>query len=208
MATRSKPEAVLLLGPTGSGKSPLGNRLERTLLWGRRCHHFDFGASLRAIVAESAAEGFSANEIRFLRDVLQEGALLEKKHFPLAARILHAFLVRRGFRPVDLIVLNGLPRHLEQARLIDRKIAVIAVVQLECDACTARERLRRDTAGDRLGRIDDTTALVARKLALYGRRTRPLLAHYSRKGVPVLRIRVSVESNAEAMFRQLETWPH
>ena len=45
-------KAILLLGPTGSGKSPLGDELEANGLNGRRCLHFDFGRRLRR-----AAEG-------------------------------------------------------------------------------------------------------------------------------------------------------
>ena len=51
--------AVLLLGPTGAGKSPLGDWLEARGLWGRPCHHFDFGANLRAIVAAGPSDRFT-----------------------------------------------------------------------------------------------------------------------------------------------------
>lgn len=44
--------AVVLLGPTGSGKTPLGELMARQGLWGRRCVHFDFGALLRQIAAQ------------------------------------------------------------------------------------------------------------------------------------------------------------
>ena len=117
-----KLEAILLLGPTGSGKTPLGEYLEQAPLWNRRCHHFDFGANLRAVVAGDEAGSFTAEEIRILRRVLEEGILLEAEQFPLAARILDAFIARNGVRAADLLVLNGLPRHLEQARAMERKV--------------------------------------------------------------------------------------
>ncbi|MDW7761659.1 MAG: hypothetical protein SCM96_13625 [Acidobacteriota bacterium] len=41
--------AVLILGPTGSGKTPLGRELETRGHAGRRCRHFDFGAEMRAL---------------------------------------------------------------------------------------------------------------------------------------------------------------
>jgi adenylate kinase family enzyme len=50
-AATTAREAILLLGPTGSGKTPLGQVLERRGLWGHRCSHFDFGDNLREIVA-------------------------------------------------------------------------------------------------------------------------------------------------------------
>jgi adenylate kinase len=198
-------EAVLLLGPTGSGKTPLGDRLERVPLWGRRCHHFDFGANLRAMVAGEPADAFTPDEIRFLRRVLEEGALLDDEHFPLAARILDAFVARKNVRAADLLVLNGLPRHLQQAEAMARQIKVIGVIELECDAATIAERLRRDSGGDRARRTDDTGALVARKLAIYDERTRPLLEHYRELGVPLLRIVVDAQTQPAEIERRLGT---
>jgi len=36
--------AILLIGPTGSGKTPLGDWLQAYGFCGHRCHRFDFGA--------------------------------------------------------------------------------------------------------------------------------------------------------------------
>ena len=48
----SRRRAIVLLGPTGSGKTPLGDLIERCGLWGAPCLHFDFGACLRSIVEQ------------------------------------------------------------------------------------------------------------------------------------------------------------
>jgi hypothetical protein len=42
-----KNKAILPLGPTGSGKTPLGDYLEERGLFGRRCVHFDFGEKFK-----------------------------------------------------------------------------------------------------------------------------------------------------------------
>ena len=87
--------ALLLLGPTGAGKTPLGEMLQSRGLPGRPCLHFDFGANLREVVARNEPDDLiSRQDIEFLRGVLKSGALLEDEHFPLAERILRSFLTR------------------------------------------------------------------------------------------------------------------
>lgn len=201
-----KLEALLLLGPTGSGKTPLGEWLETHGLRGRRCHHFDFGANLRTIAQGENTGEFTAAEIQFLRRVLEEGALLETERLPLAVRILDEFIARKGVQAADLLVLNGLPRHREQASALEEKVTVIGMVELECDARTVFERLRRNSGGDRVRRADDSEALVARKLQIYEARTRPLVRHYCDKGSCVLKVRVGVETQPDEIGRRLEDW--
>ena len=76
-------QAILLLGPTGAGKTPLGDWLDQNGLWQRPGHHFDFGANLRAVVAAGPSDLFAEDEIEFLKRVLTWGALLENESFYL-----------------------------------------------------------------------------------------------------------------------------
>jgi adenylate kinase len=202
-------QAVLLVGPTGAGKTPLGEYLERQGLWGRTCHHFDFGANLRAVVDGDGDPGavFTAGEVAFLRQVLREGALLEAGQFHLATRILDGFLKLRQARPADLLVLNGLPRHVSQAKALAPLVTVIAIIELRCEPGTVAERLRRDTGGDRAGRADDTAALVARKLATFCSRTQPLIAHYREQGVPVVTLDVGVNTQPSDLIGGMSQIP-
>jgi len=107
-STAQRHPAILLLGPTGTGKTPLGNVLAFRGWRGQPCLHFDFGANLRELVARNQPdEHISHADLEFLRQVLQSGALLEDEHFPLAARILRRFMSGSGDHA--WLVLNGLP---------------------------------------------------------------------------------------------------
>src|SRR5512144_3141650 len=142
-------QAVLLIGPTGSGKSPFGDWLQFHGLWSRACHHFDFGACLRQIAAGPASD-FTEEEIGYLRDVVAQGALLENRTFYLAARILEDYVRSRHVLNGDLLVMNGLPRHVGQAEDLEAHLEFLAVFSLQCSAETVWERLQRNTGGDRL----------------------------------------------------------
>jgi adenylate kinase family enzyme len=192
------PQAILLLGPTGAGKTPLGDLLAARGLAGRRCLHFDFGAELRRI-ARTAPDGFSDAEVAFVREVLDAGTLLEDERWPLAERILRAFLAERGVAEADRLVLNGLPRHVGQAERIGRVLDVRLVVHLSCTADAVRRRIRSDAGGDRAGRVDDAEEAVAGKLVVFRERIAPLVEHYRARGVPVVTIDVGVDTTAEEM---------
>ena len=83
--------AVLLIGPTGAGKTPLGQLLEQRGLWGLPCLHFDFGRELRRAAGEDSGL-LSEAERELVGRALRTGALLEDEHFPLARKILRQFL--------------------------------------------------------------------------------------------------------------------
>ncbi len=197
--------AILLIGPTGSGKTPLGEIIEQRTLWRTRCLHFDFGANLRQVVARNCPDRLIGPEdIEFLRGVLRSGALLEDEQFPIARRILQSFMARHGAEQDACIVLDGLPRHAGQARAIDRILDVRMVVHLQCSSETVLERIRTNVGGDRASRTDDDLQSVRNKLAIFNERTAPLLEHYRRQGATVETIEVTPGMTAERMWETLE----
>jgi len=201
----TRHRAVVLLGPTGAGKSPLGDRIEDRGLWGARCLHFDFGANLREVVARDSPDALIAREdIEFLREVLRTGALLEDEQFALAARILRSLLVRRAAASDTVVVLNGLPRHVGQARDLQTIVEVRLVVHLACSAEDVLRRIESDVGGDRAGRIDDDLEAVRRKLALFDERTAPLLEHYRARRTPIETIEVGAATTPGDAWQELE----
>ncbi|HUT32420.1 MAG TPA: nucleoside monophosphate kinase [Planctomycetota bacterium] len=194
--------AALLLGPTGSGKSPVGAWLERRGAF----RHFDFGAELRA--AAAGQRGLPQDDAAFVRRLLATHALLPDERFPIAEALLDAFLRRAGFDPeCDVLVLNGLPRHAGQARALAQRVRVEHVIVLECDAEAAQARVARRRRGegmDHAGRDDDAAEAVARKLALYASETEPLAAYYAAQpGVSLTRLRVGTDTREEDLAERV-----
>jgi adenylate kinase len=196
--------SVLLVGPTGSGKTPLGQELERRGFLGRPCAHFDFGANLRAAATGEEESGLTPDELAAVRTSLATGALFEAKDIPMVVRILARFVESRRLGPGARLVLNGLPRHRQQAEALAGIIAVERVVSLEADAAVIRVRIRRDPGRDRSGREDDEEGAVVRRLASFRERTAPLIDFYRRQGVPVTAIPVGASMTAAAMADELD----
>ena len=196
-------DAILLIGPTGSGKTPLGNRFEREGLFGRRCHHFDFGHELRAIGGlKDPAPGFSADEHSFVRNVLGKGLLLGDRHFPLAEKIFRGFLAGRGWQEPDMVILNGMPRHAGQARDMERLVHVICLLVLDCSEDDVCRRIESNVGGDRACRTDDAEEMVRKKIALYHQRTSLLVDHYADRGCSLVRLQVDAASTSEKTYER------
>ncbi len=197
--------AVLLLGPTGSGKTPLGEYLERRGLWGTPCVHFDFGACLReAVAGNQAGEALSREEIVLLREVLETGALLEGPQIGIAQRLIRSFLEAGKVERGTWLVLNGLPRHVGQAKALETVLNVQVVVNLDCSEQTVFERIRRNSGGDRAERADDDPSAVARRLDTFRHRTAPLLSYYGARTARVLQVAVGADTTPKPVWETLE----
>ncbi len=199
-------QGILLLGPTGSGKSPLGDRIETAGLGERQFRHFDFGAKLRRVVDdEKSAVGFSDEEQSFLRTVLESGALLENDRFPLAERILTRFLEQQCPEGRAEVVLNGLPRHAGQAEAVERIVHIHTIVSLQCSEEVVIARIGTNVGGDRGERSDDRHGDICRKLAIFAERTGPLVDFYRKDGSLVIELPVTAEMTPESAWSTLET---
>lgn len=197
----------MLIGPTGSGKTPLGEHLARHGLNGKRCWHFDFGANLRSIITtkEQSSQRIIWNEedIGFIKNVLESGALLEDKDFPLARKILESFIQRHSITDNDIIVLNGLPRHVGQAKAMMEFVDVNVVVHLSAAPEVLSERIRTNAGGDRVGRTDDNLDDIGKKIAIFNVRTTPLISHYRAVGAKVLDVNVDLDTKVESVYSRL-----
>ena len=195
-----------MIGPTGAGKTPMGDHIEKKGFGNNRCHHFDFGHQLRSVaVADSPPDGFTKDDHLFIREVLDKGLLLENEQFHIAEKVISLFLQKKNFRENDLLVLNGLPRHTDQARDLGRTISIKSLVVLECPAEDVHARITQNTGSDRTGRTDDSIHMIRKKLEIFKNRTAPLIDYYADSGSYVFRIKVTASSTAECIYSDLLT---
>lgn len=200
----TRNDAILLLGPTGSGKSPLGEHLAKHGYSGRRCMHFDFGEHLRrARLSGPQPTHFSAADISVIARVLDDGALLEDDQFQIAAGIYRLFAETAELAPDDLVILNGLPRHSSQAEDMDALVEVQLLIVLQCTPEVVRERIQRNTGADRTHRADDSPKEIARKLELYEARTQPLVNYYEKRGADIRTVEIGPSTLPEQIYDML-----
>jgi adenylate kinase len=83
----------------------------------------------------------------------------------------------------EFLVLDGIPRNVRQAELLDEVIEVVKIVYLQCaDLSKMVERLRRRALKE--NRFDDANdAVIRHRLEIYERDTRPVLDFYKRDKV-------------------------
>lgn len=200
----NKNHAILLLGHTGSGKTPLGSYIEKKGIWDKRCYHFDFGCELRSISdANVISSRFIKDDVDYIAKVLKEGALLENETFYIAEQILNFFIKKNSISPDDIILLNGLPRHVGQAKDIDLIVTIKLVIYLDCSFEVIKERVQLNIGGDRFDRTDDSIEEIKKKLEIFHDRTSPMLQYYKKKKIPIEKIRVSVNTNPDKILRYL-----
>lgn len=92
---------------------------------------------------------------------------------------MHARTVLADYKPrADLLVLDGIPRNVQQAKLLEKNLNVLKILHLVCpDKEEMINRLRRRALKE--NRIDDAKEEVIRKRwDVYERETFPVLEYY------------------------------
>jgi adenylate kinase len=162
-------QALLLIGLPGSGKSTQGKILGAI----PSIHYWEAGGALRAIDPDSHTG-------RIIQQHMSQGELIpDELAVALCLNDLKARVMTGTYHPAtDLLVLDGIPRTVRQAALLDAQIEVIKILHLACrDVEQVVLRLRQRTVEQ--GRADDAEERVIRhRLALYQRVTAQLLTYY------------------------------
>ncbi len=196
--------AILLLGPTGSGKTPFGNYLAKKGLTDTTFLHFDFGEELRSIIkVKKTPHPLTQKDYDYISQGLTSGALLENETFYIAENILRHFINRYSITKENIIILNGLPRHVGQAKDVDSIISVKSVIHLACTPAVLKERIVCNTGNDRFGRTDDSHKAIENKIDIFNKRTVPLLDYYEQKYIKINTYKISVNTTPEEIYQYL-----
>ncbi len=168
-APEPRYRTVLLFGAPGAGKGTQGNILGQIPGF----YHCSCGDVFRNIdITTDLGKTFLEYSSR--------GELVpDEITVKMWARAIKARSFLGDFKPRnDLLVLDGIPRTLEQANLMDELIDVIQIIHLTCDDEQAMfKRLRRRALKE--NRHDDADEKVIRnRWHVYEQETAPVLKHY------------------------------
>ncbi|MCE2967038.1 MAG: adenylate kinase family protein [Phycisphaerales bacterium] len=162
---------VLLFGAPGAGKGTQGKILGQIPGF----YHLSCGEVFRNLDTSSTLG-------RIFMDYSSKGLLVpDEPTIQMWSQNMHARTTLGIYKPnVDLLVLDGIPRNLHQAKLLDTHLKVLKIIHLICpDKERMIERLRRRALKE--NRVDDAKEDVIRKRwQVYERETYPVLEHYSK----------------------------
>lgn len=164
-----KYKTYLLFGAPGSGKGTQGKALGMI----PRLYHCACGDVFRSLdtrtpIGQAFLEYSSRGELVPAEITVR---LWEAR--------IHDAVGAHSFKPdIDHLVLDGIPRDLEQAKIMDHLIDVKKVFHLDCgDRKQLIARLKKRALKD--NRLDDANEEVIRKrLDTYDAQSKPLLDHY------------------------------
>ena len=93
---------------------------------------------------------------------------------------VEAKVTSNAYKPdIDFLVLDGIPRNVEQAKLVDEHCEVVQVFHLSCpDRDELMRRIRKRSIKE--NRLDDATdEVIKNRIKQYEEETKQLLDHYS-----------------------------
>lgn len=163
-----KYRAILLFGAPGSGKGTQGKILGSVPGF----YHSSTGDIFRSLDLQSEMG-------RIFWEYAGRGQLVPDEFtIKVWKQFIKGMEFVNKFHPeTEILVLDGLPRNTNQARLLEDTIEVLKVVHLVADNAKMVERLRRRALKE--NRFDDANdKVIQRRLEVYENETRPLLSFY------------------------------
>jgi len=185
-------DTILLFGPPGVGKGTQGQILARIPGF----FHSSTGDIFRNLDASSDI-GKLFFEYSSRGELVPDDVTLRIWH-----QTIYATSILGLFKPnADLLVLDGLPRSVNQAKLLYKYVNVRKVIHLMCpDKEALFERMRRRAL--KQNRPDDAKVeVIRRRFEVYEQQTYPVLAYYDTS----LRTEVDAMGSPAAVLNQILT---
>lgn len=165
----SRYKTILLFGAPGSGKGTQGKILGTIPGF----FHSSTGDIFRSLDLQTSAG-------RTVWEYSSKGKLVpDELTIQIWKQYIQGMELINQFHPeTEIIVLDGLPRSAQQAKLLDETIDVLKVIHLVADQAKMVERLRRRAL--RENRVDDASdEVIARRFEAYKKETLPVLEFYA-----------------------------
>lgn len=160
---------ILIFGAPGSGKGTQGKTIGSI----PRFHHFACGDVFRSLDTRTKL-GQAFLEYSSRGELVPASLTVELWQTQIRASVESHF-----FKPdLDYLVLDGIPRSVEQAELMETMIDVRKIFHLTCpDRTELVRRLKKRALKD--NRLDDANeSVIRRRLDTYDEESKPVLAHY------------------------------
>lgn len=165
----TKKPAFVILGAPGSGKGTQGKILGSI----PRFFHCACGDVFRALDTRTALG-------RQFVEYSSRGELVpDELTIDLWKAQLDNIADSHTYKPdIDFLILDGIPRNVRQAELLDRYVDVHQVFHLSCpDRDELARRMRKRALKD--NRMDDASdKVIDQRIATYEAETKPILAYY------------------------------
>jgi adenylate kinase len=181
-------KTILLFGAPGSGKGTQGKILGAIPGF----FHSSTGDIFRSLDLQSPTG-------RTVWEYVSKGKLVpDGLTINIWKQYLQGMELINQFHPeTEIIVLDGLPRSVEQAKILEDTLDVLKVIHLVADQAKMVERLRRRALKE--NRVDDASdEVIGRRFEIYKKETKPVLEYYPAEKV------VMIEA-AQSQIRVLNT---
>ncbi|HAK05748.1 MAG TPA: adenylate kinase [Spartobacteria bacterium] len=172
-----KYKTFLLFGAPGSGKGTQGKTLGSI----PRFFHCPCGDVFRSIDTRTKV-GQAFLEYSSKGQLVPDDVTVQ-----LWKVAIEAAVDAHKFKPdIDILVLDGIPRNVNQAKIMDEMIAVEKVFHLSCpNRETLFTRLKKRALKD--NRLDDANEqVIQRRLDIYESESKPVLGYYPKDCVTVV----------------------
>ncbi len=170
MSASPRFRTLLILGAPGSGKGTQGKVLGSI----PRFHHLACGDVFRSLDTRTAL-GQKFVEYSSRGELVPDDVTVQLWRANIKQRV-----DGHMFKPeIDFLVLDGIPRNVEQAKYMENDIDVLKVFHLSCpDRTELARRLRKRALKD--NRFDDANeTVIQQRFATYEAETKPILDYYS-----------------------------